>query len=125
MFSIDASGDFPATTRFLEALMKPSVFSQLDGIAKQGVAALRAATPVRTGVAANSWSYEVVQANGSYSIYWTNSDVENGFPVAVMLQYGHGTGNGGYVTGRDYINPAMRPIFDQMAERAWKVVISA
>jgi hypothetical protein len=87
-----------------------------------GVNALSNATPANSGLAAASWSYTIEQRPGYYSIRWHNSDIENGFPVAVMIQYGHGTGTGGYVQGRDYIMPAMRPIFDQIAAEAWREV---
>ena len=87
-----------------------------------GVAALSAATPVDSARASQSWYYEIVDKPGYFAIHWFNSDVENGFPVAVMLQYGHATKNGGYVQGRDYINPAMQPIFDQIAADMWKEV---
>jgi hypothetical protein len=97
----------------------------LDSAGREGVAALAAATPVESGLAENSWDYEVSGGGGVYTITWTNSDVENGFPVAIMLQYGHGTGTGGYVQGRDYINPAIRPIFDKIANDVWKVVTSS
>jgi hypothetical protein len=93
--------------------------------AKVGVQALARATPRDTGVAQKGWSYEVRQNGGGVAIVWTNSDIENGFPVVIMLQYGHGTGTGGYVQGRDFINPAIRPVFDQIAETVWKAVTSA
>lgn len=90
-----------------------------------GIGALAAATPHDSGLAASSWGYKVENSSGGVSISWTNTDVEGGFPVAIMLQYGHGTGTGGYVAGRDYINPAMKPIFDKIADRVWKAVTSA
>jgi hypothetical protein len=93
--------------------------------AQKGVAALSRATPHDSGKAASSWSYEVTKTRSSITIGWKNSDVENGYPVALMIQYGHGTGTGGYIAGIDYINPAMRPIFDQIADTVWKAVISA
>jgi hypothetical protein len=83
------------------------------------------ATPVETGLAASSWNYEVSTDKGGCSIHWTNGDIENGFNVVISLQYGYGTGTGGYVQGRDFINPAIRPVFDQIAERVWKAVTSA
>ena len=86
---------------------------------------MSAATPKDSGLSAGSWDYTVEQTRSSATITWINTDVEGGFPVAIMLQYGHGTGTGGYVAGRDYINPAMRPIFDQIAESVWKAVTSA
>jgi hypothetical protein len=90
------------------------------------VNALASATPIETGVAAHSWGYRVIGGGGNYTIEWYNSDIENGgFDVILALQYGHGTGTGGYVPGRDFINPAIRPVFDKIAERFWKAVTSA
>jgi hypothetical protein len=102
-----------------------NVMGILNSCGQQGVAALSAATPLETGLASHSWTYEVAKTGGGYTITWLNTDVESGFPVAIMLQYGYGTGTGGYVQGRDYINPAMRPIFDSIAEKVWKAVTSA
>jgi hypothetical protein len=119
------TGDFASTKAFLEHVRKLDILAMLDAYGAEGVAALESATPVRTGLAAGSWGYDVHANNGVYSIYWTNTDVESGFPVAIMLQYGHGTRGGGYVQGRDYINPAMRPIFDEIADKVWKAVTSA
>ena len=97
----------------------------LEKYAKEGVSALAAATPVDSGTTANSWSYEI-QTNGeSATIYWTNTNINKGVSIALILQYGHGTGTGGYVQGRDYINPAIRPIFDKIAEEAWSEVVKA
>lgn len=125
MISITTSGSFKNTEKFLSTLSRSQMFTALDGIAKEGVNALSTATPVETGRASSSWDYEIkIKARGC-AIYWTNSDIENGFPVAVMAQYGHGTGTGGYVQGTDYINPALKPIFDRMADKVWKAVTSA
>lgn len=99
-------------------------FRNLEKYAQEGVAALSSATPVDSGLTAASWDYEIVKKKGAISIYWTNSNINAGVPIAVILQYGHGTNNGGYVQGRDYINPAIRPIFDKIAENAWKEVTS-
>jgi len=106
-------------------MQKMDILQVLRKYGAQGAQALSNATPVNTGRAAASWNYEVGKEKGTYFIYWTNSDTENGFPVVIMLQFGHGTRNGGYVQGRDFINPAIRPIFDQIAEDVWKVVTSA
>lgn len=125
MFSFSTSGSFDNTEKFLRAMQKFNVDAILSAAAQKGVAALSSATPEDTGLAAHSWSYEIVKASGLITIGWKNNDVENGFPVALMIQYGHGTGTGGYIQGRDYINPAMRPIFDQIAETVWKAVTSA
>lgn len=114
MITITQKGSFNNTERWLAKLRSAQFFAVLNKYGSVGVSALSNATPVETGLAAGSWSYSIKQSGGYYSMRWHNSDNENGFPVAVMLQYGHGTGTGGYVQGRDYINPAMRPIFDQM-----------
>lgn len=113
------------TEDFLRKIQQGDIYKSLDAEAQKGVSALASAVPMDSGLVADSWGYEIEHSGSSVTIKWTNSDVENGFPVAIMLQYGYGTGTGGYVQGRDYINPAMRPIFDQIAERVWKVVTSA
>jgi hypothetical protein len=125
MVSISSEGSFDRTEKFLQAMVKLDIGRILDAEAQKGVAALSKATPQDSGRAATSWGYKIEKTNSSVTIGWTNSDVENGFPVALMIQYGHGTGTGGYIQGRDYINPAMRPIFDQIAETVWKAVTSA
>jgi hypothetical protein len=125
MFSFETSGSFKNTEAFLKAMSRLNIAAILRASGAEGVAALSAATPVESGRAASSWGYEVTQSGGGVTITWTNGDIENGFPVAIMLQYGHGTGTGGFVQGQDYINPAMRPIFDQIANKVWKAVTSA
>jgi hypothetical protein len=125
MISAVSSGSFKNTESFLKAMTKLDISSILERNAQLGVHALSNATPVESGLTAASWSYEVITKGKQYSITWTNSDVENGFSVAIMLQYGYGTGTGGYVRGRDYINPAIRPIFDKIADEVWKAVTSA
>ena len=89
-----------------------------------GVSALESATPVDSGLTASSWDYEIHQSRNSAKIVWTNSNINQGVPIAIILQYGHGTRNGGYVQGRDYINPAIKPVFDRIAEGVWKEVTS-
>ncbi len=125
MISMSADGSFDKTLNFLAVLQKLDVKKICESEAQKGVRALITATPKDSGIAANSWSYEVEHSNSSTTIWWKNIDVENGFPVAIMLQYGHGTGTGGWIQGRDYINPAMRPIFDEIADTVWKAVTSA
>jgi hypothetical protein len=120
--SFDTSGSLDNLERFLNRALHLDIYRLVEPYAKQGVAALRSATPRDSGIAAESWGYEIEATRGSITIAWTNSDIENGFPVAVMLQYGYGTGTGGYVEGRDYINPALKPIFDSIAEGVWRVV---
>lgn len=117
-------GNFNNTERFFKRARKMDFFRNLEKYAQEGVAALSSATPVDSGLTAASWDYEIKKGNGKISIYWTNSNINNGVPIAVILQYGHGTNGGGYVQGRDYINPAIRPIFDKIAENAWKEVTS-
>ena len=116
-------GDFSKSTKYLERLKKPIINNILEDYAKEGLAALQAATPKDTGLTARSWSYEIVNKNGSVSITYSNSNIQNGVPIAIILQYGHGTRNGGWVEGRDYINPAIQPIFDKITSDAWREVI--
>lgn len=125
MVIVKQKGDFSKTEKFLNSISKKLYYRNLQKYAEQGVAALASATPIDSGETANSWGYEIRQTKNSVSIYWTNSNVNKGVPIAVIIQYGHGTRNGGYVQGRDYINPAMRPIFDKIAESVWKEVISS
>lgn len=121
----ESSGSFAKTERFLTNAPKANIRSILEALGQKGVRALSAATPLETGKAASSWYYNVKRTRYGWEISWSNSDIENGFPVAVMLQYGHGTGTGGYVQGTNYINPAIKPIFDEIADKAWKAVTSA
>lgn len=123
--SIVSKGDLSKTEAFLRRMDKFDIRPLLEAGAQQGVKALAAATPKDSGLASDSWGYKISGGKFYVTIVWTNHDVENGFPVAIMLQYGYGTGTGGYVQGEDYINPAIRPIFDQIAEKVWKAVTSA
>lgn len=125
MVIVKQKGDFSKTEKFLNTISKKLYYRNLQKYAEQGVAALASATPIDSGTTANSWDYEIRQTKNSVSIYWTNSNVNKGVPIAIIIQYGHGTRNGGYVQGRDYINPAMRPIFDKIAENVWKEVTSS
>lgn len=124
MISFRHKGDFSKVTRYLEKLKGNAKFDVLDKYGREGVAALMSATPVDSGLTANSWGYEIEQSNDSAKIIFTNSNINKGVNIAIILQYGHGTGTGGWVQGRDYINPAIQPIFDQIAEEAWKGVTS-
>src|SRR5690348_13296435 len=124
MISAQASGSTKKTEDFLLSLQKPPIRAIFERAGKEGVDALEAATPKDTGLAAGSWSYEIEETRTGIAISWYNSDEESGFPVAIALQYGYATGTGGFVPGRDYINPAMRPIFDRIADDLWKAVIS-
>ena len=125
MIGYKTSGSFDNSERFLKKILNGDIFATLERFGAEGVAALSAATPKDSGETANSWTYEVKRERGSWSIIWGNTNVIDGRPIAILLQYGHGTGTGGFVQGRDYINPAMRPIFDRMANEAWKAVTSA
>ena len=122
MISFRQKGDFSKTMQFLVKAKKGIKLSDLDKYGREGVAALASATPVDTGETANSWCYEIVHENGTITITFNNSHIQNGVPIAVILQYGHGTGTGGWVEGRDYINPAIQPLFDKIAENAWREV---
>lgn len=122
MITFAQRGDFSKTEKFLKANDDLSFRKVIEGYAKQGVAALSAATPVRTGLTANSWSYEIEEHEDSISIIWKNSNVKNGVNIAVILQYGHATANGRYIEGRDYINPALQSIIDSLVDAAWKEV---
>lgn len=119
---IDAGEPWNKTAAHLKKLRDGDIFATLDKFGQAGVEALSAATPVESGETAASWYYEVVRRRGYYSIRWYNSHQEGGRPVAILLQYGHGTGTGGYVQGRDYIMPAIRPIFDQIDAEVRRVV---
>ena len=122
MISFRHKGDFSKLTGFLEKAKNVVHVGILDKYGKAGVAALASATPVESGLTANSWYYEIVNTKGSISINFHNSNIQNGVPIAVIIQYGHGTSNGGWVQGRDYINPAIQPIFDSIANDAWREV---
>lgn len=122
MVTFRQKGDFSKATRFLERVKEAVGLGLLDRYGQKGVAALSAATPVDSGETGASWDYEIVNRNGSARIMFTNSHIVKGVPIAIILQYGHGTRNGGWVEGRDYINPAIQPIFDELAEKAWKEV---
>ena len=122
MISFRQKGDFSKLTRYLERVKNVVKIGALDKYGREGVAALSSATPIDSGLTANSWYYKIEHTNGSATISFHNSNIQNGVPIAVILQYGHGTRNGGWVQGRDYINPAIRPIFDKIADNAWKEV---
>lgn len=125
MITFSHKGDFKITTKFLKKASKFEIMNILRKYGEKGVQALQQATPKDTGKTAASWSYRVEKSNGSYSIVWSNSNTNNYVNIAVILQYGHATGTGGYVRGIDYINPAMKPIFDEIARDAWQEVIES
>ena len=122
MITFRQKGDFSKLTRFLERAKETVRLGDLDKYGRQGVAALSSATPIDSGLTAESWYYEIENKKGSATITFYNSNVQNGVPIAIVLQYGHGTRNGGWVQGRDYINPAIQPIFDEIVNNAWREV---
>lgn len=123
MIRFRQKGDFSKLTRFLERAKEGIHLGDLDKYGREGVAALASATPVDSGLTATSWYYEITNKNGVARISFYNSNVQNGVPIAIIIQYGHATGTGGWVEGKDYINPAIRPIFDRIANTAWREVI--
>ena len=122
MITFRQKGDFSKLTHFLEKAKEIIHVGELDKYGREGVAALASATPIDSGKTANSWYYKIENRGETVAISFHNSNIQNGVPIAVILQYGHGTRNGGWVEGRDYINPAIQPIFDNIANAAWKEV---
>ena len=125
MIKITSKKGWTKTEKFLQKSLGENWISVLEKYGAQGVQALSSATPVDSGTTASSWDYEIVQEKGKIKVIWNNTNINNGVNIAIILQYGHGTGTGGYVAGRDYINPALQPVFDAMADAAWKEVTSA
>lgn len=123
MITFHPTGSFKKTNSFIERCLDFVHFGFLDRYGQMGVRALVSATPKETGETANSWYYKIERTEKTVSIVWCNSHVEDNVSIAIILQYGHGTGNGGYVVGKDYINPAIQPIFDKIANEAWKEVV--
>jgi hypothetical protein len=119
------SGNLDKTRNFLRSLQQKRFLDKLDKYGRMGVEALREATPKRTGTTANSWDYIIEDTGDSVTITWTNSNENRSIPIALLIQYGHGTGTGGWVAGVDYINPALKPIFDEIAKSAWEEVTKA
>lgn len=124
MISFIQKGDFRKTEKLLKKTFRKDFRKILDDYGKRGVQLLSDATPVETGETAISWGYEIIQNGSSISVQWHNYNVNKGVNIAIILQYGHATRSGGWVEGRDYINPALRPVFDELADKAWKEVIS-
>ena len=122
MIEFRHKGDFSKTIKFFERVKGAVRPKDLEKYGREGVAALASATPVKTGLTAKSWYYKIETKDGSVTISFFNSNIQNGVPIAVILQYGHGTRNGGWVEGRDYINPAIQPIFDEIVKKAWREV---
>lgn len=125
MFSFNVKQSGANTEAFLTKMQKLQIERILNKYGQEGVSALAAATPIESGATASAWRYEIVQDGDGYSIHWTNDNINQNVNIAVILQYGHGTGTGGYVAGRDYINPVMAPIFDKIANDAWNEVRNA
>ena len=125
MVTMTVDGDFSKTTKFLQKLLSLFKRSAFDKYGERGVEALRSTTPTDTGRTADAWYYEIDWRGSGVEIIFCNSNINEGFSVAIGLQYGHGTGTGGYVSGRDYLDPAIQPVFDEMADDLWKEVLRA
>lgn len=124
MISFTLKGSFKNTEKLFDKLLKRDFRNILKKYGEEGAERLALATPFDTGETASSWNYRIEERADSISIIWTNSNVNKGVCIAIILQYGHGTNNGGYVKGIDYINPTMKPIFDKLADEAWKEVMN-
>lgn len=122
MIKLTSKGDYSKATRYFERIKEVAKVGKLDHYGRLGVEALSQATPVDTGLTASSWNYEILRSRNGFTLRFNNTNIQNGCMIAIILQYGHGTRNGGYVAGRDYINPAIQPVFDEMAEKLWKEV---
>lgn len=125
MIKVKHRGNFNHLERFLSRVKNLKLIKRLDQVGRDGVAALAAATPVKTGKTAASWSYEIEEYDGRYKVAFKNSNINKGVNIAIIIQTGHATGNGGYVEGTDYINPAMKDLFEDMADEVWKEVTSS
>lgn len=119
---ISSRGSFKNSFKFLNKIKRKSYFDALKTYGEQGVEALSKATPVDTGKTASSWGYEIIEEEGRLKIVWTNSNINHYIPIAIIIQYGHATRNGGWVEGIDYINPALAPVFDKIRDNVWKEV---
>lgn len=122
MITFTHKGNFNKTDNFFKRALAYDYIRILERYAQEGVSALASATPTDSGETANSWDYKIIRYPGGVKISWLNTHVVDGVPIAIVIQYGHGTRNGGYVQGRDYINPALRPIFDKISKELWKEV---
>lgn len=120
MVRVKHKGNFNKTEKYLKKLNNGDIFDGVEELAQAGVEALKSATPVKTGKTADSWSYSITKKNGSYTVTWNNSNVNDGVNIAMLIQYDHGTGTGGFVEGIDYINPTLSSVFDEMVEKVWK-----
>ena len=124
MITFESKGSFGKTETFMHKVLNYNFMQRMNKYGEMGVAALSSATPVESGKTARSWGYKVVPKKNSIAIVWTNANIVNGVPIAIILQYGHGTGTGGFVQGIDYINPAMKPVFDKISQDFWREVSS-
>lgn len=125
MITFKVHGDFKNTEGLLRKISRRDMYNSLEKYAKDGVNALENATPHDSGLTSSAWDYEIINSGQTTSIYWTNSSMAGSAPVVILLQYGHATGTGGYVQGIDFINPALKPVFDRISNDVWKVVTSA
>lgn len=123
MIKLKARGNFMNTMRFLKNAKESNIYSILEKYAYEGIAALQDATPKRTGLTSRSWSFEIQKQSTGYSIFWNNDNIQSGVNIALIIQLGHATSRGAYVTGVDYINPALEPVFKKMADGAWNEVM--
>lgn len=119
---LTSKGDFKHSFKLLNTIKRRSYFDALKIYGQRGVEALSKATPVDTGKTASSWDYKIIEEDGRLKIVWTNSNINNHIPIAIIIQYGHATRNGGWVEGIDYINPALRPIFNDIRDHVWREV---
>lgn len=119
MIKIRQKGELKLTTDFLKKAASKNFYNDLNKYGNIGVEALASATPVDTGKTANSWYYEIENKNNKVSITWKNSNIVDGVPIAIIINYGHITGTGGYVSGYNYIEPAIKPVFDDLLNKVW------
>lgn len=122
---LESPGDFDKTRNFIKSIRQQDAYGDLDSVGARGVDALAAATPVETGLAQSSWYYIIKKEGSRITISWHNDDVEGGAVVVLLIQYGHGTGTGGYVAGRDFVNPAIKPVMEDAINEVWRKVVNA
>lgn len=124
MITFKHRGNFDLTEKFFRGLKDKKYRPIFEKYGREGIRVLSSATPKDSGLTANSWDYQILTKRNGFDIYWTNSNMVDGIPIVILLQYGHGTKSGSFVEGKDFINPAIKPIFDKIAENLWKEVIS-
>lgn len=115
-------GDFSKTERFFNRALRRDYLNVLEKYGQLGVSALQEATPKDTGTTANSWDYGIEKTKSTITLYWTNSNENRGISIVYLLVHGHGTQNGGYIVGNDFVTPALQPIFEELADKCWKEV---